>query len=66
MKSDPWAANARHDAHMKALFVLVLAAGTGVLLAAPLGSIINYQGRLMDGDSAANGEYDLRCRVSTA
>jgi hypothetical protein len=42
------------------LIIALLAFSTGIVTAAPLGTVFTYQGRLADGDQAANGSYDLK------
>jgi hypothetical protein len=45
------------------LIVAALTLSAAPLVAAPLGTVINYQGRLTSGGNGANGQYDMRFRL---
>src|SRR4030095_13392167 len=48
------------------LILATLTAGTAPLAAAPLGTTINYQGRLTSNGNGANGQYDMRFELYNA
>jgi trimeric autotransporter adhesin len=57
----------RIHAHVKVLAMLAgLSTLTSQLSADPLGTAFTYQGKLTDGGSAANGNYDLRFELYDA
>jgi hypothetical protein len=47
------------------LLIATLALAAHFAGAAPLSTAINYQGRLLEGGTPANGKYDLRCVIWT-
>ena len=46
------------------LLMLVLAGTMTTVLAAPMGKVFTYQGKLPDGDAPANGSYIFASRCS--